>query len=191
MLKFTKKCKIVNNVKLQKCFTSFSSLKPITHLHSALPGNVMGNVQRFGQGANSSEGLQEVFNVSCFLDCRKMGGMDPPADFLGTLPGFSNYTLGGETDVTVTVKSALTDTQILNAFGVIKGFVDPGEDSEHTLLHLVLPSESVFSLNSACLFLQIATWCSALRETRSARDSPSPPSARHCWWSSPGPSPTW
>lgn len=101
----------------------------------------MGNVQRFGQGANSSEGLQEVFNVSCFLDCRKMGGMDPPADFLGTLPGFSNYTLGGETDVTVTVKSALTDTQILNAFGVVKGFVDPGEYSEHTPERVGVQSE--------------------------------------------------
>lgn len=41
------------------------------------------------------------------------------------------------------------------------------------------------------LFVQIATWCSALRETRSAMGSPSPPLARRCWWSSPPPSGTW
>ncbi|KAK3515490.1 hypothetical protein QTP70_023616 [Hemibagrus guttatus] len=55
----------------------------------------------------------------------KMRGKDAPRDFTGMLPGVSKYTLGGETDVSVTVKSVLTDTEIHNVFGVIKGFIDP------------------------------------------------------------------
>lgn len=56
-----------------------------------------------------------------------MGGKDAPKEFAGTLPGVSKYMLGGETDVTVTINNVLADTKIFNIFGVIKGFMDPGE----------------------------------------------------------------
>lgn len=41
---------------------------------------------------------------------------------------FSDYKLGQETDkVDVAVYNNLVDTKIHNVFGVIKGYVDPGE----------------------------------------------------------------
>ncbi|TUX35876.1 Mitogen-activated protein kinase kinase kinase 15 [Bagarius yarrelli] len=54
----------------------------------------------------------------------KLGGKDAPADFSGMLPHVK-YTLGGETNITVTVKNNLVETKIYNVFGVVKGFVDP------------------------------------------------------------------
>lgn len=68
-----------------------------------------------------------IFDANCFLTRRKMGGKDAPKEFAGTLPGVSKYMLGGETDVTVTINNVLADTKIFNIFGVIKGFMDPGE----------------------------------------------------------------
>lgn len=57
-----------------------------------------------------------------------MGGKEAPESFKGALDGLSKYTLGGEGDqVSVTVNNDLVDTKIHNVFGVIKGFIDPGE----------------------------------------------------------------
>lgn len=54
-----------------------------------------------------------------------MGGDDAPENFKG---GLSRYKLGSETDkVAVSVNNNLVDTKIHNVFGVIKGYVDPGE----------------------------------------------------------------
>lgn len=54
-----------------------------------------------------------------------MGGNDVPDHFKGRL---SSYKLGSETDkVAVSVNNNLVDTKIHNVFGVIKGYVDPGE----------------------------------------------------------------
>lgn len=54
-----------------------------------------------------------------------MGGDDAPDRFKGDFP---SYKLGREGDnVTVVVNNNLVDTKIHNVFGVIKGYVDPGE----------------------------------------------------------------
>lgn len=54
-----------------------------------------------------------------------MGGNIAPDNFKGV---FSSYKLGSETDkVAVSVSNNLVDTKIHNVFGVIKGYVDPGE----------------------------------------------------------------
>ncbi|XP_058232511.1 transferrin receptor 1b [Hemibagrus wyckioides] len=79
---------------------------------------------------SESSGLPKILaqTITAEMACKihmKMGGKDAPTDFTGLLPGIGKYSLGGEMDVTVTVKSALADTEILNAFGVIKGFIDP------------------------------------------------------------------
>lgn len=103
-----------------------------------------------------------MFNVSLMfigifcLNHRKMSGKDAPRPFTGTLPGVSKYSLGGETNVSVTVNNVLVDTKIYNVFGVIKGFVDPGEELEH----YVLMSVSVFGVKSVFCF------CRSLRGAR-------------------------
>lgn len=54
-----------------------------------------------------------------------MGGNIAPDNFKGVFP---SYKLGSETDkVAVSVSNNLVDTKIHNVFGVIKGYVDPGE----------------------------------------------------------------
>ncbi len=54
-----------------------------------------------------------------------MGGEVAPDRFKGL---FSRYNLGNESNrVTIEVNNNLADTKIHNVFGVIKGYVDPGE----------------------------------------------------------------
>lgn len=56
-----------------------------------------------------------------------MGGHDPPHEWApGGLKDLT-YKLGGDDDIVfVEVSNALTLTKIINVFGVIKGFIDPG-----------------------------------------------------------------
>ncbi|KAF4075617.1 hypothetical protein AMELA_G00220850 [Ameiurus melas] len=79
---------------------------------------------------SKSSGLPEILAQTITAETArkihlKMGGNNAPEEFAGTLPGVSKYTLGGETDVTVTINNVLADTKIFNIFGVIKGFMDP------------------------------------------------------------------
>ncbi|MCI4391647.1 hypothetical protein PGIGA_G00137020 [Pangasianodon gigas] len=79
---------------------------------------------------SKSSGLPEILAQTITAETarkihQRMGGKDAPRDFTGRLPGVSKYTLGGETNVTVTVNNVLVDTKISNVFGVIKGFMDP------------------------------------------------------------------
>ncbi|XP_027029548.2 transferrin receptor 1b [Tachysurus fulvidraco] len=79
---------------------------------------------------SESSGLPKILAQSITAETARkihlnMKGKDAPSDFSGTLPGVSKYTLGGETNVTVTVNNVLVDTEIHNAFGIIKGFIDP------------------------------------------------------------------
>lgn len=61
-----------------------------------------------------------------FVFFRNIGGPEPAADsgFKGGLP--SPYRLGGEENITVEVNNVLVNRKIINVFGVIKGFTDPG-----------------------------------------------------------------
>lgn len=88
------------------------------------------------EGAKSSEYLtlhellvSLMFNANSLLNDRQMKGKDAPENFKGTLQGV-RYTLGGQTNVSVTVNNVLIDTKIYNMFGIIKGFMDPGEELE-------------------------------------------------------------
>ncbi|KAB5533322.1 hypothetical protein PHYPO_G00130410 [Pangasianodon hypophthalmus] len=79
---------------------------------------------------SKSSGLPEILAQTITAETarkihQRMGGKEAPKDFTGRLPGVSKYTLGGETNVTVTVNNVLVDTKISNVFGVIKGFMDP------------------------------------------------------------------
>lgn len=63
-----------------------------------------------------------------------MGGDDAPEEFRGALP---RYKLGSQSDnVTVEVNNKLAETKIHNVFGVIKGYVDPGEFVHFVQTHL-------------------------------------------------------
>lgn len=56
-----------------------------------------------------------------------MGGPEPPANsgFKGGLPSLA-YRLGGQENITVEVNNVLVNRKIINVFGVIRGFTDPG-----------------------------------------------------------------
>ena len=88
-----------------------------------------------------------------------MKGKDAPTNFKGTLKGLSKYVLGGDGDVvSVTVNNVQVDTKIHNVFGVIKGFVDPGE----------LPAQVYcVSLNTVvCAVSSRGCFCRSLRGDR-------------------------
>lgn len=54
-----------------------------------------------------------------------MGGIEVPREFKGAFP---SYKFGDESNkVAVSINNKLVDTKIHNVFGVIKGYVDPGE----------------------------------------------------------------
>lgn len=90
-----------------------------------------------------------------------MRGASAPPGFTGTLLGVTKYTLGGATNVTVTVNNILVDTKIYNVFGVIKGFMDPGEEPENTNAHHA--AECVSGLCELAVY-----FCRSLRGARSS-----------------------
>lgn len=111
--------------------------------------NVLGNTLRsIRKPEVVGRRLTGSVNADCSLDSRKLGGKAAPPGFAGSLPGVSGYSVGGERNVSVTVNNVLVDTKIYNVFGVIKGYVDPGEELE--LLHTKLTSGSLFNGNSVC-----------------------------------------
>ncbi|KAM9436897.1 transferrin receptor 1b isoform 2-T2 [Clarias gariepinus] len=78
---------------------------------------------------SKSSGLPEILAQTITLETarkiyQQMKGKDAPENFKGTLQGV-RYTLGGQTNVSVTVNNVLIDTKIYNVFGIIKGFMDP------------------------------------------------------------------
>ncbi|XP_062841310.1 transferrin receptor 1b [Trichomycterus rosablanca] len=77
---------------------------------------------------SKSSGLPEILAQSITAETalkihQKMGGQEAPDSFKGKL-SLGRYTLGGVSDVTVTVNNVLAEAKIYNVFGVIQGFID-------------------------------------------------------------------
>lgn len=63
-----------------------------------------------------------------FVFSRNINGPEPAANsgFKGGLPSLA-YRLGGQENITVEVNNVLVNRKIINVFGVIRGFIDPGK----------------------------------------------------------------